>query len=133
MKNLRILVLFVIVLSLVLAACGSAGSTTQPTTSSASEGDPAAGSTTQPPTSSASEGDPAAGKTAYASLSCRTCHGDNAQGKIGPRLAGFGLIFDQFEKIVRNGKDGMPASDENVVSDQQLTDIYAWLKADAQD
>jgi len=98
-----------IVLGMVLAACGGGSSS-----------------------SNAPSGDPAAGKAAFAALPCHTCHGDNAQGNIGPKLAGLPLTFAEFQKIVRSGRQQMPSFGADTVTDQQLQDLYAWFKGGAQ-
>ena len=103
-KYLAVLIGTILVLSLVLSACGGSSSTT-----------------------SAPTGDTTAGQTAYASLPCLGCHGENAEGGVGPKLAGLSISFDRFQSIVRNGHEEMPKFGTDVVSDQQLTDVYAWL------
>jgi cytochrome c551 len=105
-KYLAVLIGTILILSLLLSACG--GSSTSSST----------------PTS-----DTTAGKTAYASLPCVGCHGENAEGGVGPRLAGLSISFDRFQSFVRNGREQMPKFGTDVVSDQQLTDIYAWLSS----
>jgi hypothetical protein len=60
---------------------------------------------------------------------CTNCHGAQAQGGIGPRLAGTSLGFDQVLQIVRGGRGRMPAFDEGQVSDLELRHIHAWLRS----
>jgi mono/diheme cytochrome c family protein len=58
------------------------------------------------------------------------CHGANAEGNVGPKLAGTALSFDQVKNTVRNGKGtAMPKFSADQISDKALTDIYAWLKS----
>lgn len=102
-KHLVILLGIIMILSLTLTACGGSS------------------------TSSAPAGDAAAGQTAYASLPCVGCHGENAEGSVGPKLAGFSEGWDTFESYVRNGKGEMPKFGTDIVSDQQLADVYAWV------
>jgi cytochrome c oxidase subunit 2 len=40
---------------------------------------------------------------------CGPCHGEQAQGQIGPPLAGTSLDPEQIEEVVRNGRGAMPA------------------------
>ena len=101
-KRLMFLVGIVVALSLTLAACGGSSTASEPT------------------------GDAAAGQQAYASLACVGCHGENAEGNVGPNLAGFS-DWDKFQTVVRNGEDAMPKFGTDEVSDQQLADIFAWL------
>lgn len=103
-KSLTIVLGIIVILSLTLAACGGgSSSTTEPT------------------------GDPAAGKTAFAALPCSGCHGSNAEGNVGPKLAGFTKGWDVFHTTVRDGRNEMPKFGTDVVTDQQLADVYAWL------
>ena len=100
--------------SLVLTACGSQAATVVPTNP------PAAGG-------QAPAGNPAAGQTAFASLPCVGCHGPNAEGSRGPKLAGYVKGWDAFSNHVRNGGKIMPPFGPDSVSDQTMADIYAWL------
>ena len=86
---------------------------------------------TQAPASAAAPaGDAAAGKQTWATKPCAGCHGANAEGVVGPKLAGTSLSLDQVMRTVRNGKGGgMPQFGTSVVSDKELADIYAWLKS----
>ncbi len=73
--------------------------------------------------------DPARGQQIWQQKPCIGCHGAQAEGNIGPRLAGTVLEFDEVLFRVRTGKAPMPAFSEQEVSDQELQDIYAWLKS----
>jgi mono/diheme cytochrome c family protein len=102
-KHFAVLIGIILILSLALTACGGSSSSNTPT------------------------GDVAAGQTAYASLACVGCHGENAEGSVGPQLAGYSKGWDKFHSTVRNGEEEMPKFGTSMVSDQQLADIYAWL------
>jgi mono/diheme cytochrome c family protein len=108
----RVIFLSVVILTLitlVAAACGGGG------------GGAAAPST---------QGDAKAGAQAWSASPCAGCHGANAEGGAGPKLAGTSRSFDQVKNTVRNGKGGeMPKFSADQISDQALTDIYAWLKS----
>jgi mono/diheme cytochrome c family protein len=84
---------------------------------------------TEPPAATlAPAGDAAAGRQTWATKPCIGCHGANAEGAIGPKLAGTSLSLDQVVQTVRNGKGGqMPQFSTSVISDKELADIYAWL------
>jgi mono/diheme cytochrome c family protein len=73
----------------------------------------------------------AAGKQTWAAKPCIGCHGANAEGGVGPKLAGTALTLEEVQKVVRNGRAGtaMMAFGESQISDKELTDIYAWLKS----
>ena len=64
----------------------------------------------------------------WAESACAGCHGDNAQGGIGPSLAGTVQPFAQFQTVVRRGAMGMPATSESQMSDQTLRALYDWLQ-----
>jgi mono/diheme cytochrome c family protein len=71
--------------------------------------------------------DPAIGQQLWQQKPCSGCHGANAEGGIGPRLAGTGLSYDQVLLQVRQGGGPMPAFSESQISDQELRQIHAWL------
>jgi len=100
----------------------------QPTQAPAPTGAPTeAPVATQAP---APAGDAAAGKQTWATKPCIGCHGANAEGSVGPKLAGTSLSLDKVVQTVRNGKGGgMPQFNTSMVSDKELADIYAWLKS----
>jgi mono/diheme cytochrome c family protein len=88
---------------------------------------------TQPPTPTEAPSlpttpDPAIGQQVWQQKPCMGCHGTNAEGGIGPRLAGTGLSFDQVLLRVRTGAAPMPAFTEDEVSDLEVQHIYAWLR-----
>lgn len=60
---------------------------------------------------------------------CIVCHGPQAAGGIGPRLAGNPVLSNEpaFWKIVYEGRHMMPPL-KGTVTDQQIADIQAWLK-----
>jgi mono/diheme cytochrome c family protein len=77
------------------------------------------------------------GKKAFVQRGCWTCHlytaaggqgGGNA-GDSGPRLAGRTPAWPVFSKYVRQPSDQMIPYTAKVLSDQELADIYAWLKS----
>jgi mono/diheme cytochrome c family protein len=86
---------------------------------------------TQPPAAAAPAGDATAGKQTWATKPCVGCHGANAEGGVGPKLAGTTLTWDQLLSTVRNGRPGtaMMAFSAAQISDKELADIYAWLKS----
>jgi mono/diheme cytochrome c family protein len=86
---------------------------------------------TQTPAATASSGDAAAGKQAWDAKPCLGCHGANAEGGFGPKLAGTALTLAEVQKTVRNGRTGtaMAAFGESQITDKELIDIYAWLQS----
>ena len=75
------------------------------------------------------EPDPAVGAELWQEKPCKGCHGDQAMGGIGPRLADTSLEFDEVLLRVRTGKAPMPAFSADEVSDLELRHIYAWLES----
>jgi mono/diheme cytochrome c family protein len=61
--------------------------------------------------------------------SCIVCHGEEAMGRIGPRLAGNPILANEpaFRKVLHEGRHVMPPL-KGMLSEQQLTDIRAWLR-----
>ncbi len=78
------------------------------------------------------KGDAAAGKQLYLKVGCFECHGRAGQGgafnKPAPRLAQTQLPFEGFQMQLRNPADDMPAYSDVVMSDQQIADLYAFVK-----
>jgi mono/diheme cytochrome c family protein len=75
------------------------------------------------------EPDPAVGQQLWQEKPCIGCHGAEAEGDIGPKLAGTVLEFDEVLLRVRAGKAPMPAFSEEQISDLELQHIFAWLKS----
>ncbi|HET7909397.1 MAG TPA: c-type cytochrome [Nitrospira sp.] len=73
-------------------------------------------------------GDSTRGAELY-QASCTVCHGPRAEGGVGPQLAGNTVLGNDqaFWKVVHEGRHVMPPL-KDAVSDQQLTDIRAWLR-----
>ncbi|HBY94091.1 MAG TPA: hypothetical protein DEP84_09045 [Chloroflexi bacterium] len=71
----------------------------------------------------------ATGKALYRYLGCFACHGDQAEGNIGPRLAGTQLGLEEVRTQVRTPRDRMPAFGSERVSDEELAHLYAFLQS----
>jgi mono/diheme cytochrome c family protein len=70
------------------------------------------------------------GKRLFEADGCYQCHGYAAQGgRDGPRLAATALNAQALLRYVRRPFGAMPAFTEKVLSDQDLTDIHAYLRA----
>lgn len=76
-------------------------------------------------------GDVANGKRLFEKDGCYQCHGYVGQGGTsGPRLAQTRFPFAGFMAFVRNPPSGgMPPFRQKVLSDQELADIYAYIKS----
>lgn len=80
------------------------------------------------PESTMDRPDSATGEALYRYLGCFACHGDQAQGNIGPRLAGTALSLEEVRTQVRSPQKRMPAFGPERVSDEELAHIYAFLQ-----
>jgi ubiquinol-cytochrome c reductase cytochrome c subunit len=70
------------------------------------------------------------GRKLFVSFGCYQCHGYEAQGgSAGPRLAPRPIAYAQFMKYVRHPTNEMPPFTEKIVKDAELTDVYAFLRA----
>jgi len=79
---------------------------------------------------SAPEGDAATGKILFTRVGCYQCHGYAGQGgRAGARIVPTPLKARDLIRYVRRPAGEMPAYTEKVVSDQELKDIYAYLKS----
>ena len=82
-------------------------------------------------TPAAPAGNADAGKKLFTSVGCYQCHGYEAQGSnaTGPRLGPRPMAFTAFSRYVRQPSGQMPAYTEKILSDQELADIFAYLRA----
>lgn len=73
----------------------------------------------------------ATGRLLYTSDGCYQCHGREAQGSsiTGPRLGPRPIAFAVFERYIRRPSGQMPPYSEKILTSQEMTDIYAFLKA----
>ena len=73
----------------------------------------------------------ARGERLYVDRACWQCHGLAAQGGgiAGPRLAGRVQVWAAFAQYVRRPAEEMIPYTVNVLPEQELADIFAWLKA----
>ena len=70
------------------------------------------------------------GKRLFMKQNCYYCHGTSGQGgRDGARIAQTALNLQGVIRYVRRPTGGMPAFTEKILSDQELTDIYAYLKS----
>ena len=79
----------------------------------------------------APQGNAASGAKLYVDRACWQCHGLAAQGGgiAGPRLAGRVQVWAAFAAYVRRPTEEMIPYTPNVLSDAELADIFAWLRA----
>src|ERR1700691_624875 len=78
-------------------------------------------------------GDASRGKEFYdKKYLCSACHGFSGQNGVGARLVPMKLTQTAFMKYVRHPHDtptGMPPYTAKVMPDQELADIYAYIKS----
>jgi mono/diheme cytochrome c family protein len=78
-------------------------------------------------------GDPANGARIYVAVGCFTCHGRAGQGGafnyVTPALAKTQWPVEALRAFLRVGVNDMPAYAKEVLSDQQVADIHAFLRS----
>ncbi len=78
-------------------------------------------------------GDAAHGGSLFVAVGCYECHGRVGQGGAfnyaAPPLAHIALPLEGFKVLVRMGLNDMPAYKEQVLSDQDVADIHAYLSS----
>ena len=77
------------------------------------------------------QGDPGSGAKLYVDRACWQCHGLAAQGGgiAGPRLAGRVQTWAAFSLYVRRPTEEMIPYTAKVLPDDELADIFAWLRS----
>jgi len=77
-----------------------------------------------------SSGDATNGKKLFLRDGCYECHGYAGQGgAAGARIAAIGLNAPGLIRYVRAPAGQMPAYTDKVISDQELTDVWAYLQS----
>ena len=83
-----------------------------------------------PATSAALVGNVDAGKRLYEKNTCFFCHGTVGQGTLdGARLAVVARNLQSFTRYVRQPTGRMPAFTDKILSDQELADIFAYVRS----
>jgi mono/diheme cytochrome c family protein len=81
----------------------------------------------QPPTATAATAEVA--PELWIEAGCGSCHGLNAEGGLAPGLAGGDEPYAEFERVVREGAEGMPAYSADRIGGVDLRRMYDWLAA----
>lgn len=68
------------------------------------------------------------GQQLWREQSCSLCHGVLAAGGVGPALIGNHTSLSTLTQVVRAGRGTMPSFGLDKLSDQDISDIYAWLE-----
>lgn len=71
----------------------------------------------------------ALGRQLYVDKGCAGCHGPNATGNFGPKLAGTTLTLQQVLQQLRSPRREMPAYPPSQLSDEEESFIYAYYKS----
>jgi mono/diheme cytochrome c family protein len=78
----------------------------------------------------AAEPSAANGRLLFVKVGCYECHGYQGQGgAAGPRIAPEPLPFDGLAAFVRTSSGEMPPYPATLLSDGDLSDIYAYLQS----
>lgn len=68
------------------------------------------------------------GEELYFANNCQTCHGDTGAGLVGPTIAQTGLDIYGVLVQYRRPRNAMPEQDPEVVTAQDIADIWNWLQ-----
>jgi mono/diheme cytochrome c family protein len=83
-----------------------------------------------PPAAQAPAGNAENGKRLYMKHTCYFCHGTVGQGGVaGARVAVVARNLQGFTRYVRQPAGQMPAYTDKILADQELADIFAYLRA----
>ena len=104
-----------------MTACGSFADTPQATAPPEPTNTPVSAANLAHP-------DPVRGQQVWLDKQCVNCHGETAQGGIGPTLAGLNMPFDQFLHIQRTAMPPKPAFNAAELPDQDAYNVYIWLQ-----
>jgi mono/diheme cytochrome c family protein len=78
--------------------------------------------------SGAMAADAGKGKQTFVRAGCFQCHGYSAQGGVGPKLGPGPLPYEAFANFVRTTSRQMPPYSEQILSNDDLADIHAFLQ-----
>src|ERR1700682_718244 len=68
------------------------------------------------------------GRELYLKYSCYACHGYDGHGGAGARIVPLAMTVTRFTAYVHNPRR-MPPYTDKVLSDAQLTDLFAYIKS----
>lgn len=110
-----------IVTAMTWISCASSGVPAPETPTPAAE--PAAAPAAEAPAASTAEG-----RSAFLDI-CSGCHGQEAEGGLGPPLAGTQRDAGTLSEVVRNGLGNMPPLDPGLISDEEIEQVAAFLNS----
>jgi mono/diheme cytochrome c family protein len=134
--SMRLTLLFILIVALILTACseqipvGTAvpGAPDVPLATPVAAPPPATPKPVTEALPAATDAAAARGARVWTEQNCNLCHGDQAAGRIGPKLAGTSLSAEAVAQVVRAGQGSMPAYKTDKLSDADLAAVYAWLQ-----
>ncbi|MBI2846625.1 MAG: cytochrome c [Chloroflexi bacterium] len=115
-KNRGLFLVGLVSLAVLLLATACAGKPATPTPTKAPT-----------PTTAPTTDTPAKGKELFATKGCASCHGAEAQGGVGPPLAG--VAEETIKSKVRSGGAVMPKFTTDQLSDADLQHIIAYIQS----
>lgn len=71
----------------------------------------------------------ARGRQLFMTVGCYQCHGHNAEGTVGPRLAPNILTREVLTAILRHPLNVMPVYTAKILPDADVADLYAFLNS----
>ncbi len=108
-----------VAIGLLSAALSAGSAAAQPKTAPAQE-----------TSAAAPAGNAEKGRAFFRKAGCYQCHSEQAQGGAqGPRLGPNPIAFQAFARYVRAPRGEMPPYTVKVMSDQDVADVYAFLRA----
>jgi mono/diheme cytochrome c family protein len=69
-----------------------------------------------------------AGHARYVAVGCAACHGEKAEGGIGPRISGTTVSLPDVEAMMRTDKPHGVKYDDDELTNQDVVNIYLWLR-----
>lgn len=80
------------------------------------------------PSHPASAQDPDNGAYLYTFYGCIECHGLQAEGDFGPKIAAISVSLEEFLSQLRTPREEMDAYPDDFLTDEQAADIYTFLQ-----
>lgn len=68
------------------------------------------------------------GHARYVAVGCAACHGEKAEGGIGPRISGITTPLPDVEAMMRTDKPHGVKYDDEELTNQDIVNIYLWLR-----
>jgi mono/diheme cytochrome c family protein len=87
---------------------------------------PAASHATTPAAVTLSQTEVPPGRAPFTRV-CAACHGDNAEGNQGPRLAGIAIEYEEFLAKVRHSGGEMPSMSKTQITDEEVKLVFDYL------